>query len=119
MLNTIAWANYVLISLGNKNEKLKSAASKISKNKDSENNPDRKHNEHNYTAAIIAISLLSFGIIGLTSVMMISFILYHKRNKGRDSTHNIESGVSGRHTPRVLLRKARSGPNNIRLKSPR
>ncbi len=99
---------------------MKSAASKISKNKDSENNPDRKHNEHNYTAAIIAISLLSFGIIVLTtSVMMISFILYHKRNKGRDSTHNIESGVSGRHTPRVLLRKARNGPNNIRLKSPR
>ncbi len=93
----------------------KSFGAVLSKDKELDNNLDEKKNQRKRIAAIIAASLLSVGIIAFISVMIISLIMYRKYNKERNSSHNVESG----HTPRIMLKKARKGPNNIRLTASR
>ncbi len=93
---------------------MKSASVKILNNL--KYNFNEKEDGYNRITAIIAACLLSVGITGFVSVIVVTVILYHHKNKrGRTTPKDIESGSNVAHNSRIMPKPARTGPSNIRL----
>ncbi len=80
---------------------------------------NKKEDGYNCIAAIIAASLLSVGITGFISVMIITVVLYHKNKRGRTTPKDVESGSNVAHNSRIMPKPSRTGPSNIRLSASR
>ena len=61
---------------------------------------------------------MSFGIVSLTTIIIIAVVIHHKNIRQKKSNMNVETGLSNR-THLHKLRKARQGPSGVRLTTAR
>ncbi len=87
--------------------------------KEDANKPKYGNNSHQRLAAIFAASLISFGIVAFTITIIIAIVFYYKNVKERKQIQDVENGLSQNFNSHPSVRKARKGPNGVRLKTVR
>ena len=73
------------------------------------------NNGHQRLAAIFAASLISFGIVAFTITIIIAIVFYYKNVKERKLIQDVENGLNMDLNSHPSVRKARKGPNGVRL----
>ncbi len=95
-----------------------SPAPLLAQNEETLDNINETRDKSLSIAIIIAAILMSFGIVSLTTIIIIAVVIYHKNVRQKKSNMNVETGLSNR-THLHKLRKARQGPSGVRLTTAR